>query len=555
VVNIVTVSDAEGGSAHVGGGSFKTHSASASQRLEGDDWHASITAMTRRTDGPRHTVEQDSLFTQPLARKTPGEADTRNHFDSVILQAKYKETQIDASFMSSLQGNQFGHFEWISGNEEYQDELRSEALQITQGLGRHGGGELKVFAGIQRHHFDRRIQAVPEGFFHPKAPTHNGLSILAGGIPLPFPQDFFLDLESTVQRSNGRIQWVSDFSDTHRILAEASIQHIDVPRTRDTSNFDIDTFESYSVFVPNPRFPFYSKPQSSERSSFNTWSLFGAEKESYSVVLQDEITVSDSTRFTAGVRWDDFEGGDDIYSPRLALAHQLSANKLVKLQWASAFRPPSLHQEVSSFNTVDYEKMDTIDVQFSHTHSGWAFDHVAYVSWVKHKIIPSWAFDGDLLTDRPIYANSHEQYRYYGFENTVRFQASEALIFESNIAYGRGDGPRLQRSEFFVSPVTFDFSVTWDMTQSIQWFLEHRYWGPTKRRPDDSRSGLGSQFMTNLSLNISPLSDDRLTVIVAVENIFDENVKSASGWGFPTSFPNDLPQSPRRINVSAEYRW
>jgi len=595
VVNIVTVSDAEGGSAHVGGGSFNTHSASASQRLEGDDWHASITAMTRRTDGPQHFVEGDLLTAigMGFASSAPGKADTRNYFDSVVLQAKYKETQIDASFMSSLQGNQFGHFDWLSGNEEYQDELRSEALQITQGLGRHGGGELKVFAGIQRYHFDRRTQAVPKGFCHPKAQWDRDifnpfstpipsrcLSVIdldaltkaddpfdlipAGTTVVEFPEDAYLDLESTVQRGHGRVQWISDFSDTHRILVEAAIQHIDVTKTRDTTNFDFVSLEAN----PGAPLPFYPQEQSSERNPANSWSLFGVEKESYSIVLQDEITVSDSTRVTAGVRWDDFEGGDDIYSPRLALAHQISDNKLVKLQWASAFRPPSLHQEVSSLNTADYEKMDTLDVQFSHNYERWMLNHVAYVSWVDKKIVPYFALDGIVIVkaedqpDRPTYINSPEQHRYYGLENTIQFQATESMGFEANIAYGRGDGLKYQKSEFFISPITVDFNVTWDMTQSLQWFLEHRYWGPTKRRPrhseaiyNETRSGLGSQFMTNLSLNISPLSDDRLTVIVAVENIFDEDVKAPSGWGLTTSFPNDLPQNSRRINAAVEYRW
>lgn len=586
VVNIVTVSDTEGGAAHIAGGSFNTHSVSVNQRIDGDDWYVSMTAMSRRTDGARHKIEQDLLFNHPLARSLPGEADTRNHFDSIILQAKFNETQIDASFMSNLQGNQFGHLEWLSGSEDYQDELRSEALQVTQGLGQPGGGDLKVFMGVQRHHFDRRIQAIPQGFCHPKAQLNrdilNPLSapvpsrclsvidldaltrdndpfdfIPAGTTVVEFPQDAYLDLESTVQRGFGRMQWVSNFSDTHRVLVEAAIQHIDVTKTRDKTNFDFVSLEAN----PGAPLPFYSQEQSTERNPANTWSLFGTEKESYSIVLQDEITVSDSTRITAGIRWDGFEGSDDIYSPRLALAHQWSDNKLMKLQLASAFRPPSLHQEVSGLGRVVREKMDTFDVQFLHSYSRWVFNHVAYVSSVDKKIVPHFALDSLVIVDsdsapsRPSYINSPEQHRYYGLENTIKYQASDSLIFETNIAYARGDGLTYQRSEFFVSPVTVDLNVTWNMTPSMQWFLEHRYAGPTKRRPDDSRSGLGSQFMTNLSFSLSPLPGDRLSITATVENIFDEDVRAPSGWAFPAAFPDDLPQNARRINVALDCRW
>lgn len=568
VINIVTVRETEGGAAHISGGSFDTHSAAVTQRIEGEDWQLSMTALRRQTEGYSPVVEHDSLRAdgQLLATKTPAKADTRSYFDAVTVQAKYKQTQIDASYMSVLHGDMLGASAFLTDSNDYKDELRSEAFQLTQGLGSMGVGKLKLIAGLQRHHFDRRILVVSEGLCSVASPYTLGVSgpcstatNTPGILFEPFPEDFYLDTESTVQRRYGRLQWLGDISEHQRILIEGIVSHIDVPRTRDTSNFDFNQYTEDALLRSqggvSTTFPFYSEPQSVDKLSYNVWSLHGVEKESYSIVIQDEIKANEHTRITAGVRWDGFEGHEDTYSPRLALAYELSDSKLVKLQLARAFRPPSLNQEVGAAS-LSYEKLDTLDAQFSHNYTQWAFNHVAYVSWVNNKIIPIFTTTGEQkLEDTGVFLNSSKQYRYYGFENTVSFQALDSLRFESNLAYAQGDGPKFQKSEFFVSPITIDLNMTWDMNEAAQWFLEHRYWGPRARRPDDDRSGLGSQYMSNLSLSITPMQDDRLTVIASIENIFDEEIKAPSGWGDPKSFPDDLPIKSRRFSAALEYLW
>ncbi len=568
VINIVTVRETEGGAAHISGGSFDTHSAALTQRIEGDDWQLSMTALRRRTEGYSPVVDHDSLRAggQLLATKTPAKADARSYFDAVTVQAKYKQTQVDASYMSVLQGDMLGVSELLTDSNDYKDELRSEAFQLTQGLGSMGAGKLKLIAGLQRHHFDRRVLLVPKGLCSVTSPYTLGVSgpcstatNTPGVLFEPFPEDFYLDTESTVQRGYGRLQWLGEVSERQRILIEGIVSHIDVPRTRDTTNFDFNQYGRDALLRSqggvSTTFPYYSEPQSVDQLSYNVWSLHGVKKESYSIVIQDEIKVNERSRITAGFRWDDFEGGEDTYSPRLALAHELSDSKLVKFQLARAFRPPSLNQEVGTTN-LRYEKMDTLDAQFSHNYTHWAFNHVAYVSRVNNKIIPIFTTTGvQEIDDTGVFLNSSEQYIYYGFENTASFQALESLRFESNLAYAKGDGPEFQQSEFFVSPLTIDLNMTWDMNETVQWFLEQRYWGPRERRSDDARSGLGSQFMTNLSLSIAPMQDDRLTAIVSIENIFDETIKAPSGWGNPKALPDDLPIKPRRISAALEYRW
>jgi iron complex outermembrane receptor protein len=568
VINIVTVRETEGGAAYLSTGSFNTHSAAVTQRLEGEDWQVSLTALRRQTEGYSPKIEHDSLraWGQSLATKTPAKADTRSYFDAVTVQAKYKQTQIDASYMSVLQGDMLGASAYLTDSDDFKDELRSEAFQLTQGLGSIGAGKLKLVAGIQLHHFDRRILVIPKGFCSVASPYTLGVSgpcstatQTPGILFEPFPEDFYLDTESTVQRRYGRLQWLGDVSERQRILIEGIVSHIDVPRTRDTTNFDFYQYSEDALLRSqgdvSTTFPFYSEPQSVDKLSYNVWSLNGVKKESYSLVIQDEIKANESTRITAGVRWDYFEGREDTYSPRLALAHEFTDSKLVKLQLASAFRPPSLNQEVSATN-LSYEKLDTLDAQFSHNYTQWAFNHIAYVSWVNNKIIPVFTTTGvQQFEDTGVFLNSTEQYRYYGFENTISFQASESLRFESNLAYARGDGPKYQKSEFFVSPTTIDLNMTWDMNETMQWFLEQRYWGPRIRRPDDTRSDFDSQTMTNLSLSITPIQYDSLTAIVSVENVFDNTIKAPSGWGDPKSLPDDIPIKPRRISAALEYRW
>jgi outer membrane receptor for ferrienterochelin and colicins len=568
VINIVTVRETEGGAAHISGGSFNTHSAAVTQRIEGENWQLSMTAQRRRTEGYSPVVDHDSLRAdgQLLATKTPAKADARSYFDAVTVQAKYKQTQIDASYMSVLHGDMLGASAFLTDSNDYKDELSSEAFQLTQGLGNIGAGKLMLVAGIQQHHFDRRILVIPKGLCSVASPYTLGVSgpcsaatNTPGILFEPFPKDFYLDTESTVQRRYGRVQWLGDISDHQRILIEGIVSHIDVPRTRDTTNFDFNQYAEDALLRSqggvSTTFPYYSDPQSVDKLSYNVWSLHGVEKESYSIVIQDEIKANERTRITAGIRWDYFEGRENTYSPRLALAYELSDSKLVKLQLASAFRPPSLNQEVSDAG-LSYEKLDTLDAQFSHNYAKWALNHVAYVSWVNNKIIPTFTTTGvQKFEDTGVFINSSEQYRYYGFENTASFQALESLRFESNLAYAKGDGPKFQKSEFFVSPLTIDLNMTWDMNEAVQWFLEQRYWGPRERRPDDSRSGLGSQTMTNLSLSIAPMQGDRLTAIVSIENVFDEEIKAPSGWGNPESFPDDLSIKSRRISAALEYRW
>lgn len=169
VINIITVKETEGGTAYVKAGDFDTQVYSVNQRTHVNDWKLSLAASRSTTDGSQPVVDNDaySVYSTPLLSNAPGKADTRMLFDSFITQASYDNTIIDFNYMSTLQGDNFGSLEWLTDDDQYKDEIQSTSFQISHKLENLWNGDLTIYAGLQRHMFDRRIQYAPANVVAP----------------------------------------------------------------------------------------------------------------------------------------------------------------------------------------------------------------------------------------------------------------------------------------------------------------------------------------------------------------------------------------------------
>ena len=556
VINIITVQEKKGGALYAQAGAFDTSVYSVSQRWQnaaasGDACYVTLGLSHARSDGPKLVVSSDGLVNspdgaQPQASNTPGKADTRSHFEGAFLQAKYRSTMVDIAIASSLQGDRFGALQWLTDGDEYRTELDTLSAQLEQSLLAEQNSQLKILLGIQEYDFTRRYEYLPENLFLP-LPGGMGFSQLT--------EDIYVEQRAAIQRSFGKLQWLINLHDKHQVLTELQVQDYRVRETETLWNIDEDASSSMGEFFPI----IVPEPRPVEDISQALWQLEGLNRTIYSLILQDEWQWSPQTRLTIGARYDAFSQREDAFSPRIALVHEVSEERLLKIQLAQAYRPPTLNQE-STNPELRNEESIAADLSYSYSLGRWTLVHTAYINWLNNKIVPSWVFVP--LEDREFddittgsYRNVDERYEYFGFESTVRTQLFNRLQLELNVAATQGDGPSIQSTEQFISPFTADISLSLHINRYIDGYLEQRYFSSRDRRPDDDRAEFGSQFMTNIALAINPLGDDRASLVLAIENAFNEDFRAPAGWLGVRAFPEDFPAMPRRFNASLQYKW
>lgn len=316
-------------------------------------------------------------------------------------------------------------------------------------------------------------------------------------------------------------------------MFEGVYQYIDVPYTRDQTNYPV--------------------PVSVDKLSNNKWSLFGLNKEILSFVAQDEITLSDDSQLVLATRIDDYDGRDTILSPRASYLYKVSNDDILKFQIARAFRPPSLHQEGGA-SDIKNEIMDIFEFQMSHYRKNAKIENTIYVSRLKNKMLPRYKLTGNVLQDFD-FVNISDELNFYGIESSFQYSINQDLSAEIDLAYGKGDGIAIQKSNFFVSPWTMDLNLNWQVSEYLNLFIEQRYWSSRKRRPDSMRDKFKSQNVTNLSLTVFPNRLDDFSISLNIENAFDDDIRAPSGFIYADAYLDDFPVKVRNINLAMEYHW
>ncbi len=168
----------------------------------------------------------------------------------------------------------------------------------------------------------------------------DGATLSGLGNSVPFPQNDVLvgpDFEHNMH--NGEAYWVWEAHPAHTLTFGFNREEANSPRAYTQSNYNL-----FAGFQPFPYLSVVTPLLSGKR-------LVADEKVVINgLFVQDEWRVNDTWYLTTGLRYDDYNLSDSVFSPRVALVYRANELEVFKLLYGQVFNAPSL---TALYNTTD----------------------------------------------------------------------------------------------------------------------------------------------------------------------------------------------------------
>jgi len=162
--------------------------------------------------------------------------------------------------------------------------------------------------------------------------TVDGASLNGPGHTVPFPQeDAFAGPSFEHDMRSGEAYWTWRAHSAHTLTFGFNREEADSPRAYTQANYD--------VFAGRPPFPYLTAvtPLLSKR-------LVADEKVVINgLFAQDEWQINHAWYLTAGLRYDDYNLADSVFSPKAALVYRANEQDTFKLLYGQAFNAPSIN--------------------------------------------------------------------------------------------------------------------------------------------------------------------------------------------------------------------
>lgn len=146
-------------------------------------------------------------------------------------------------------------------------------------------------------------------------------------IPEVLPYGVLMEGVFDEQKLSSGMEWHHE-KGNHRWMIGGKYSYTDMENVRFRSNMDPYTGESY------PDLQTYTGGKNFMRENID--------RSIASVYAQDEWKLSDSLMMTTGVRYDNYDDIGSALSPRIAFVWEANQHHIWKMQYAHAFRPPTL---------------------------------------------------------------------------------------------------------------------------------------------------------------------------------------------------------------------
>ncbi len=262
-------------------------------------------------------------------------------------------------------------------------------------------------------------------------------------------------------------------------------------------------------------------------------------RQTWATYIQDEIRVSDKFLINVGLRYDDYSNFGNTVNPRAALIYSPKETTAVKLLYGSAFRAPSefeLHAGADRIANLGLqpEEIDTVEVVVEHY---FAPDFRIIGSLYHNDLSNLTVLETDPIADMLVFRNSGEA-KTIGAEVEIeriwqggqRLRASYAWqqTDDKTSSQEPANSPRNEIKVKYATPFLYDrFQAGVDVQ-----YLSDRDTLLTgtfdEDFPDSIYGVAGSYVLANVGLT-GRFFDDRVTVGLDVNNLFDEKIEHPAG--------------------------
>jgi outer membrane receptor for ferrienterochelin and colicins len=513
VVNVVTQEQSRlflfGGShGELGGGTVLDAS--------GGDVRLSLNLGAWRSDGADVLTGPDMLHQRGLADASyaPGPANEGSVARNAIARAGYGGLSLLAQWTEAELGDHFGvNYALPPQHDRLVERSSMRMLEGRYRLQWSGGG-LDLYAGDRDYRLRKDdLFAVPSEVFG-----------VAGG------PDVVVDVAYREQRR----YWGADLSwqiGRHRLLLGAEQVEIRVKEASQPDNLGFDpatgSFQVLEEKIARP----YSVP-------------LGTTRRIDSLLLQDEIRISDDLSVTGGLRYDGYRGMENGLSPRLAAVWRFSEERVVKAQYGRAFRPPTLLETARGDPELRPVTIDTIELGY--------IRKLPLGEWratLAHSEL------SDIIVFRPVapfFVNA-DSARICSLELEGNRRVGARARLWAALAYT--DTELDPRSEPFPGTSRWlgRLGARYALTPTLAAHAEYRHVSGFTRQTEDPREDAPGYDVVDLTLTAQP--GGGLVVRAGIANLLDRDVRYPAFMTSVVSYPDDLPRPGRTwwLQVSKEY--
>ncbi|OUR90631.1 hypothetical protein A9Q81_19310 [Gammaproteobacteria bacterium 42_54_T18] len=280
-----------------------------------------------------------------------------------------------------------------------------------------------------------------------------------------------------------------------------------------------------------------------------------------SVVLQDQWKVVDNLELTFGARYDDYSDIGSRVSPRVAGVWRYAESHIVKLQYAEAFRPPTLEQSYfgNNFNSVQEvkglspEELAATELSYIYRQGSRKITATLfkskYTDLIELLLVPG---------EVPIFHNVGEVSAVGGEWEWVE-HINDSWQVLSNVSYVKTEDA-LDIDEEFTGAVNWlaNLGVFWTMTPHISHSLFFRYVGeqegaelPNLALPHVETFDAYTTVDYALTYR-APMGGKGLLIQLTIKNLGDETWETQS---YPTQWPEGLTQGGVSAYLGVEYEF
>lgn len=273
--------------------------------------------------------------------------------------------------------------------------------------------------------------------------------------------------------------------------------------------------------------------------------------------VQDQYALTDRWRFTAGLRYDDYDDIDSDITPRMAVVYQYSERQTFKAQYAQSFRPPTFLEMYSRNNLVVQGNPALRSEQLDSFELGYVFNDGMTITratlfWFDLEDLISVDTAVRTYTNKGgVQARGIELEYLRPLGNITRLDSNLSLINSdiSDDAQVPGVAHLMANIGLIVQPWP-NYSFT----------AQYRYVGERERETGDTRSSLGGYSTVDFTASAFNFLLRGLTVRMVGKNIFDEDVRypsflAATQSGARPPYEEDYPQSERTFELQAMYEF
>lgn len=482
------------------------------------------------SDGPYTKAGSDILYQPALSSNipvshAPNTVEELHDERFYIFDLAYKKFSLAAYALKTDEGAYFGQANALPENDGKTNyHHRREAFEARQGLCLDDDLELTAKAGILTSEFRlSKLEVFPEGFAGPF---------------LSFPDGIYAGNYAKEEKRYGSLELSAASIAKHKVLLGAEMSESLIVDTYLERNIDPSTYATLGSYQ---RFSGVNGPLKGNYPTRTVRSLFA----------QDEWSAGEKDTVTLGLRYDNYDDIGESYSPRIAAVHELSPTRVLKVQYAHAFRPPNyleLYLQNNPFSRGDEnlkaETVDTYEAAFIFNNREDIIRIGVFYSLLKNliglqhanKIFSVYANAGDVT----LQGAELEFEKHYFYDTTMRAQLSYVdAQNEKNILDRYAD-----------KIATLGLSKKFNRNAGAA--LLYRYTGEKEREAGDTRHALAANSRIDISLFDDNFMTRELDISAGIKNLLDETILYPAP---KETYAGDYPRAGRSYWVKAEYRF